>query len=62
MLAIKMQVSYAATGCTFTKSARAKINAALMYFPMRCHSVAFGMAQSTPSSATQSFAADHMLL
>jgi hypothetical protein len=39
--------------CTFTKSALAKISAASISFPMRCHSVGFGMASRT-QSATQS--------
>ena len=45
------------------ESARVKINAASISFPMRCHSVGCGTvsrAQSVTQSTTQSFAADHI--
>jgi len=50
---------------TFTKSARAKINAAPIWFPMRSPSVVCGTVsrmQSRTQSATPSFSAAHIML
>jgi len=47
------------------KSARVKIIAALISFPMRCHSVGGGTVNgmlSETQSATRRISADHMML
>jgi hypothetical protein len=46
---------------TYTKFAAAKINAASILSPMRCHSVASGTANRTTLSNMQSFSVDHMM-
>jgi hypothetical protein len=44
---------------TLTKSARAKIDADMISFPMRSHSVGCGTSKSGTQSATQSFGVGH---